>query len=239
MSIELKCLISWPDDEKLRQCMPKCFQKHYSNVTCIIDCFEIFIQMPAGFSSRAATYSNYKKTNTVKVLIGITPTGSISFISQAWGGRISDREISAKSGFLDCLKQGDVIMVDRGFNISEELAVRGLIPPFTRNKPQLPALEVEKARQLSRVRIHVERVIGQLRKKYKILQNKLPISLIKRPSDKSKLNCTIDKILVVTAALTNIPYSRKYLQEQYFANCYFLGKFKSLRELLFCVLTHI
>ena len=58
LSVELKCLISWPDDEKLHQCMPKCFQKHYSNVTCIIDCFEIFVQMPAGFSSRAASYSN-------------------------------------------------------------------------------------------------------------------------------------------------------------------------------------
>lgn len=46
LSVELKCLISWPDDEKLHQCMPKCFQKHYSNVTCIIDCFEIFVQMP-------------------------------------------------------------------------------------------------------------------------------------------------------------------------------------------------
>ena len=163
--------------------------------------------MPAGFSSRAASYSNYKKHNTVKVLIGITPTGSISFISQAWGGRISDKEITSKSGFLDCIKQGDVIMADRGFNISDELAVRGaqlLIPPFTRNKPQLPAVEVEKARQLSRVRIHVERVIGQLRKKYKILQNRLPISLIKCPSDKSRINCTIDKILIVTAALTNL-----------------------------------
>ena len=98
-------------------------------------------------------------------------------------------------------------MADRGFNISDELAVRGaqlLIPPFTRNKPQLPAVEVEKARQLSRVRIHVERVIGQLRKKYKILQNRLPISLIKCPSDKSRINCTIDKILIVTAALTNL-----------------------------------
>ena len=122
------------------------------------------------------------RNSTVKVLIGITPTGSISFISQAWGGCISDKEITSKSGFLDCIKQGDVIMADRGFNISDELAVRGaqlLIPPFTRNKPQLPAVEVEKARQLSRVRIHVERVIGQLRKKYKILQNRLPISLIK------------------------------------------------------------
>ena len=60
------------------------------------------------------------------------------------------------------------------------------------------------SRQLARVRIHVERVIGQLCKKYKILQGTLPITLVKRPSDTVP---TIDAILVVTAALTNLSAS--------------------------------
>ena len=51
----------------------------------------------------------------------------------------------------------------------------------------------------------MERVIGQLRNKYKILQQTLPITLIKRASDKEV--ATIDKILVVTAALTNLSQS--------------------------------
>ena len=57
------------------------------------------------------------------------------------------------------------------------------------------------------MRIHVERVIGQLRKKYTILRNTLPVSLIKCPSDCDKTNCTIDRILTVTAALTNLHVS--------------------------------
>ena len=61
--------------------------------------------------------------------------------------------------------------------------------------------EVEHSRQLAHVRIHVERVIGQLRKKYTILQGTLPITLIKRPSDTVP---TIDRILVVTCALINL-----------------------------------
>jgi len=67
----------WPDSETLRANLPKAFQKHYSNVKCIIDCFEVFIERPLSFDARAATYSNYKKHNRVKVLIAVSPTGSI------------------------------------------------------------------------------------------------------------------------------------------------------------------
>ena len=73
--------------------------------------------------------------------------------------------------------------------------------PVTKGKKQLSKEEVEHSRQLAHVRIHVERVIGQLRKKYTILQGTLPITLIKRPSDTVP---TIDRILVVTCALINL-----------------------------------
>ena len=187
--MELKCLIAWPDDIALCQNMPKCFKKHYSKVKCIIDCFEIFIKRPVSFQARAATYSNYKKHNTLKVLVAIAPTGSICFISKAWGGRVSDKVIMQKCGFLHHIKYGDVILADRGFNIHDDLAVIGAslqIPAFTKGKTQLPKKDLETTRKLAQVRIHVERVIDQLRKKYKILQNTLPINLIKCPSDDQK-----------------------------------------------------
>ena len=207
MSRELQCLIAWPDEEKLHENMPSSFRKHYSRTKCIIDCFEIFVDRPTYFEARASTYSNYKKHNTVKVLIAVSPVGSICFISKAWGGRVSDKVITQQSGFLDHINYGDVVMADRGFNIQDDLAVRGaelLIPAFTRQKKQLTNQEVETTRKLARLRIHVERVIGQLRKKYKILKNTLPISLLKSPSDEHKVLCTIDRIIIVTAALTNL-----------------------------------
>ena len=159
MYCELKQLIVWPDPVTLRENLPASFKEKFSSVVCIIDCFEIFIERPQSFQARAATYSNYKKHNTVKILIGITPTGSISFISKAWGGRVLDKVITQKSGFLDKIKYGDVVMADRGFNIHDELAINGArleIPAFTKGKKQLSREEVEKTRQLARVRIHVE-----------------------------------------------------------------------------------
>lgn len=156
------------------------------------------------FEPRTSSFSNYKRHNTIKILIAVAPTGSITFISKAWGGRVSDKVITQECGFLDKILPGDVVLADRGFNVQDELAIRQAklkLPLFTRGKKQLSQQEVEMSRQLARVRIHVERVIGQLRKKYKILQHTLPITLIKQPKDPIP---TIDHILVVTAALTNL-----------------------------------
>ena len=85
------------------------------------------------------------------------------------------------------VQPGDVILADRGFLIEDELAIRGAklaIPAFTKGKLQLSQEEVEKSRQLARIRIHVERVIGILKNRYTILQSRLPISLIKRVDGK-------------------------------------------------------
>ena len=77
-----------------------------------------------------------------------------------------------------------LVLADRSFDISEELELYGAtlaVPPFTKGKLQLSQREVEESRNLSRIRIHVERAIGRL-KYYKILHSALPIALVKRPS---------------------------------------------------------
>lgn len=62
--------------------------------------------------------------------------------------------------------------------------------------------EVEWSRQLAHLRIHIERVIGLMRNKYKIPKGVLPITLIKQPSDTTV--ATVNKIVTVAAALTNL-----------------------------------
>ena len=105
---------------------------------------------------------------------------------------------------MDSESTGYQVLADCGFDIAEEIALRGTtlaIPPYTKGKQQLSQREVEESRRLSRVRIHVEHAIGRL-KTYKLLHTTLPIAHIKRPQDTSY--AIIDKILIVCAALCNI-----------------------------------
>ena len=75
-----------------------------------------------------------------------------------------------------------IVLADRGFNIDDDLKfyeAELAIPAFTRGKKQLSLEEVEQSRRLSRARIHVERVIGLLKQKYKISEGPLPLNMIK------------------------------------------------------------
>ena len=64
--------------------MPVCFQYSFGKkVTVIIDCFEVFVEKPSNLLAQAQTFSNYKHHNTIKISIGITPQGSISFVSES------------------------------------------------------------------------------------------------------------------------------------------------------------
>ena len=83
----LHFLLRWPTREELRSTMPMEFRTHFgTKVAVIIDCFEIFIDRPSNLKAQAQTWSNYKHHNTIKFLIGISPQGTIVFISKAWGG---------------------------------------------------------------------------------------------------------------------------------------------------------
>ncbi|XP_037560062.1 uncharacterized protein LOC119466118 isoform X2 [Dermacentor silvarum] len=209
MHVRLKQLVDWPSREQLQQTMPMAFRKAFgTSVAVIIDCFEIFIERPSSMLPRSQTWSRYKHHNTAKYLIGIAPQGAITFISKGWGGRTSDKLITESSGMLNHLLPGDTVLADRGFTIGDAVGIhraRLEVPAFTRGKPQLSAWEVEKTRKIANVRIHVERVIGLLRRKYKILSSTIPIDLLAVQSEDTLTQ--LDKIVAVCAALTNLSKS--------------------------------
>ncbi|XP_031327975.1 uncharacterized protein LOC116161365 isoform X2 [Photinus pyralis] len=201
---KLRSFVQWPERECLCATMPKCFKENFGNrVTVIIDCFEIFTEKPKNKEASSQHFSHYKHHHTIKYFIGISPQGSVMFISKAFTGRSSDKFITENSGFLKNLLPGDLILADRGFLIKDSVNLcmaEVQMPAFLKGKKQLHPKEVEDTRKLANVRIHVERVIGLLRRKYKITSNTLPMFMVR---SKYKKIQTIDKILTVSCALIN------------------------------------
>ena len=102
-------LVKWPDRETLRETMPSTFRKFFKKCAVIVDCSEVFIERPSDLLARAQVWSNYKHHSTIKFLIGITPQGTISFVSECVGGRMSDKEIMEQSKIIDHLLPGEYL----------------------------------------------------------------------------------------------------------------------------------
>lgn len=78
MDAGLSPLVYWPERYQLWHTMPMCFRYSFGKkVTVIIDRFEVFIEKPSNLLARAQTFSLYKHHNTIKILIDITPQGTI------------------------------------------------------------------------------------------------------------------------------------------------------------------
>ncbi len=196
MEENMRDYIPWLPRETIQATMPQCFREHFPNTTCVIDCSETPLQKPRSLDSKGESYSHYYGQNTIKYLVSIAPCGLIMFISPAYGGRCSDKFITANSGFLEYLRPGDEVMADRGFTITDllyERKVKLVIPAFTKRGVQLSEEDTTNTRRIANVRVHVERVIGQL-KNFKILSQTVPINLTPK----------INHILRICAALCNL-----------------------------------
>lgn len=206
MCLKFKSLVIWPERTVLKKTMPACFKESFQNLdntTVIIDCFEIKTQKPYNMLTSAQSWSNYKHSQTIKYLIGITPQGSVCFISEGWGGRVSDKFLTENSSFIKNLLPGDMVLADRGFLIKDFIEIFGAqvkIPAFTKGKSQLHPVDLESTREIAHVRIHVERVIGTVRQKFRILHNVLPITLLSTGGEQPIL----DEIVFVSCALFNL-----------------------------------
>ena len=122
MGRKLARAIFWPNRDALQKTMPLCDQESFGKkVAVIIDCFEIFIERPLNLRARTSTWSSYKHHNTAEVLFGCSPQGVISYVSLAWGGRVSDKFLTEHCGILNNLIPGDIVLADRGFDISDSL----------------------------------------------------------------------------------------------------------------------
>ncbi|XP_022111667.1 uncharacterized protein LOC110990892 [Acanthaster planci] len=196
---ELQPLIYWPSEEEILKYYPQCFHKYKGTVRCIIDCTEIQIDRPSLAASNAQVYSQYKSRPTLKCLVGITPAGTISFISKPTGGNTSDKKLVKMTNIIEKLEPNDILMADRGFNIQELLlhkSVKLIIPPFMRttsSSSQFTESEDTRTKTVANARIHVERAIGRL-KEFAILKGPIPLTMVD----------LMESVLVVCSAIVNL-----------------------------------
>ncbi|XP_063436558.1 uncharacterized protein LOC134717991 [Mytilus trossulus] len=167
---------------------------------------EVQTERPSLDSTNSALYSNYKSRHTYKVLVACTPGGTVSFVSHATGGDMSDVELVRRCGILDLFEKGDKVMADKGFNNKDDFLlgdVELIIPAFARKNIQFRESKNISNTEISNARIHVERVIGRM-KDFKILQGPIPLIL----SD------VVDNIVFVCGCLVNLSVKGSSLHSQ-------------------------
>lgn len=114
----------------------------------------------------------------MKGLVGISPLGVVSFLSDLYTGSISDKELTKSSGLYKFLCHGDDVMADKGFDIKDDLAKYGVtlnIPAFLKGKIQF-SRQTEHNKKIANLRIHVERAIERI-KNWHIFDSCLQICL--------------------------------------------------------------
>ncbi len=191
----LKVLLCWFNKDRIQSRMPACFKGLFPDARVILDATEVPCEKPASKKMDIQLYSHYKGRHTVKFLVGIAPSGEITFLSKASGGRTTDTELTVRSGLLKLIEPGDIILADKGFpRIETDLNVRGgilVMPPIASGERQFTSAENKQGFQCATVRIHVERAIQRM-KHFQILHF-MPLHMFKY----------VDKILVIIAVVCN------------------------------------
>jgi len=188
--------VFWPGRETVQATMPESFRKTYPKCRAIIDCTELRAEKPKLPRDQIYCYSHYKGTFTIKFLVAICPNGFISFVSDCYGGKATDSQITSESKFIHLLEPGDVILADKGFpQISTEVEGVGgtmVMPPFAvAGEPQFSEAQMNDTYCIAAVRVHVERAICRI--KYFQVLAKVDVDTYPH----------IDKIVRVCCALTN------------------------------------
>lgn len=150
--------------EQVQATMPDDIKLFYPQLRVIIHCTEISCETASIQSETPKNHTNFK------ALLGISPCGVVTFVSELYPGSISDGEITRRSHILQLLKPGDAVMADEGFQIEEMLSEVGatmLVPPLK------DTLETQAFAQLRGL---VDRAIRRV-KEYQIWDGVVPLSL--------------------------------------------------------------
>ena len=175
MYLQWKEIDTWPGQDLVQQFIPTDFGQKFPKTRIILDGVEFPIQKPRNPEAQQATFSTYKNRNTLKAVIGASPGGLITHVTECYGGSVSDRALVERSNLTRQCDPGVHIMVDKGFNVQDIFAPYDIqinIPTFLQKRNQFTPESRIKDKKIASKRVHIERLIG-LAKTYKILTKPL------------------------------------------------------------------
>ena len=154
-------LICWLLEDIIRSNLPESFEAKYRNTICIIDSTEIYNDL------QAKTWSDYKKHNTISVLVAIAPSRCIMFFVQCLGRKsIRLVHLPGECLFHNLLERDDEVMADRGFQIQNDLLhyyCKLSVPSGALAKSQMTSTKCKKTKGVANLRTHIGRVINQIK----------------------------------------------------------------------------
>ncbi|XP_042268408.1 uncharacterized protein LOC121897760 [Thunnus maccoyii] len=181
----------WPSRQAVDELMPLFFRTTFPKTRVVLDSTRIHIQTAACTGNS----SDYRGTTTLKSLVGISPSGAVSFVSNVFTASLSDKDIIKECGIMNLLEPGDEVMASKSLDIKDLLDAIGVnlvIPTFLRPKGQLDVDDVTHTQDVVHLRIHVERAIRRT-KEYHIFDDAVL----------SGLCGSVNQLWTVCALLTN------------------------------------
>lgn len=149
---------------------------------CVCVRVQIQIQKPSNLALARACWSNYKQRYTVKLLFVLSPAGKITFVSDAYPGRITDYDLVRLSGFLELVEPGDRYAADKGVTINPLLlplqAMITMPPRKHTNQQQFSSDSAKEVHTQAKVRVHVERAIRKI-KVFKYVSQTQPLHTLR------------------------------------------------------------
>lgn len=189
----------WMSPEEIKATMPSVFGKH-SDTQVIVDCTELRCQVPSSLLLQSKVFFQHKPHTTLKGMIGVSPSGAVTFVSSLFSGSVSDKEVFWKSGIIPLLSKDMAVIVDKGFIIDDLVPCKVYRLPFLSKMSQPPHNKMFITQDVARLLIHIERTIRWVK------DNKLFDTVIPR-----NIADSIHQLFTVACLLTNYQNTGKRL----------------------------
>lgn len=152
----------------------------------ILDGTYIYIEKSRNHQFQKNSFNSHKKRNYLKIMMGVSPDGTIVFALGPFKATENDASIISKVFAADTnatksYRPQDVMIVDRGFRDSVvDLVNRGFIiqMPACSQNPKLTTKEANETRFVTKIRYEVERLNGVMKNVWKIFSNTIDINYV-------------------------------------------------------------